>query len=524
MEPEVLAAHIAAFRRQSTLYSEGMTKDWWIGLSDDERDQIVGTGGVEGLWTPLQVEAFLKDWRIWARDQQIPPAGLWKMWVILAGRGYGKTKTAVETVNDMVQSGKKGRICLLGQGVDDVRDVMVEGNSGFLKTAPSWFRPKWSPSRGGGLLEWPNGALGYVYSAEDPEALRGPEFDLAWIDEIMAFKADARVKAESNLRFGLRLGDNPQRIYTTTPKPHKWIKDLVGKIVDEHGVQRPEALRKGLHLTRGSTYDNAENLPDSFLEGVTDDYEGTRLGRQELYGDILGDTEGALWNTSTLDKNRIMATGRVSGPVNDRKVEPDYTEEQIQDFARTMDKIIVAVDPNMTATGTSHAAGITVHGKKGDLRYLLADYSIRGASPAKWAKRVADACEDYQADEIVAEVNQGGDLVKSNIEQYGQAMGVPLPRVHKVHASRGKVIRAGPVAAAYEQGKVIHVGHPSRFEKLETQLCDLHEGLDPTGEDFDRADSVVWGQTRLGRKARYAGPGAGAGPGILTMNAFGGGD
>lgn len=501
MDPEIIAAHIEAWRMESPLYAAGFSKSWWLGLSQGERELIL-----DG-WSDLETEAFLKDWRIWARDKQVQPPKGWTQWVLLCGRGFGKTKTAVETVNGWVENNEKGRICLLGQGVDDVRDVMIEGNSGFLRTAPSWNRPKWSPSRGGGLLEWPNGALGYVYSAEDPEALRGPEFDAAWIDEIMSFKADARIKAESNLRFGLRLGDNPQRIYTTTPKPHKWIKDLAMKLVNPDGTAKPEALKKGLYMTRGSTFDNAENLPEVFLEGVRDDYEGTRLGRQELYGDILGDTEGALWNTSVLDKHRILAD--------------EKDEEKIQEWSQSLDRIIVAVDPNMSANGSSHAAGITVHGKKGGDRYLIADYSLRGASPAKWAAAVARACDDYNADEIVAEVNQGGDLVKSNIEQHAQAEGIMLPRVHKVHAHRGKYRRAEPVAAAYEQGKVFHVGHSSRFEKLETQLCELHEGVDSTGEDFDRADSVVWGQTRLGRKSKRASTSSGTGPGILTMSAFG---
>lgn len=485
-------------REQSDLWAGGFTKAWWRGLDPAEQEAILDS------WSDEQVEAFLKDWRIWARDEQLAPDDpKWRMWVILCGRGWGKTRTAVECVNDWVITGQKSRICLLGQGVDDVRDVMVEGNSGFLKTAPSWFRPKWSPSRGGGLLEWPNGALGYVYSAEDPEALRGPEFDAAWIDEIMAFKADARVKAESNLRFGLRLGTNPQRIYTTTPKPHKWIRDLVLKLMDEDGKRRLEAVAKGLYITRGSTYDNAENLPESFLEGVTDDYEGTTLGRQELYGDVLGDSEGALFTSTIIDANRIMK---------------DADEDAIRLFSRTMDKIVVAVDPNMTATGTSHAAGITVHGKKGDKRYLLADYSIRGASPAKWAQRVVLAADDYMADEIIAETNQGGDLVVSNIQQHASANDIPVPPVRKVNAHRGKQRRAEPVSAAYEQGKVIHVGAASRYLKLETQLCELHDGVDTTGEDFDRADSVVWGQTRLGKKVRRASSGASSGPGIMTMS------
>lgn len=484
-------------REDSELWKAGFTKAWWQSLDRSQRLAVLEA------WSDREVEAFLKDWLIWGRDSQLPPPGDWRMWVLLCGRGFGKTRTAVEVVRNKVESGEKGRICLLGQGVDDVRDVMVEGKSGFLATAPSWFRPKWSPSRGGGMLEWPNGALGYVYSAEDPDALRGPEFDMAWIDEIMAFKAAARAAAEANLRFGLRLGLNPQRIYTTTPKPHKWIRDLVNKLMLSDGTPRPEAIAKGLYITRGSTYDNAENLPASFLEGVTDDYEGTRLGRQELYGDVLGDTEGALFTASNIDKHRIMKTA---------------SEDEIVSFSRQMERIIVAVDPNMTSTGTSHAAGITVHGRIGEKRYVLHDYSVRGASPLQWGRQVVLATERYAADEIIAEVNQGGDLVRTVIAQVASDMDVPIPRVINVHAHRGKQRRAEPVAAAYEQGKVIHVGGADRFEKMETQLCELHEGLDPTGEDFDRADSVVWGQTRLARAAQSK---SGPGPGILAMSEFG---
>lgn len=487
-------------RSESPLWSAGFTKEWWKGLTPSERAIVLET------WTDEEIETFYKDWRIWAHDYQIAPHDpFWKLWILLMGRGTGKTRTAVETVRDMIQANQKGRVCLLGQGADDVRDVMVEGESGFLATAPSWFRPTWSPSRG--VLEWPNGALGYVYSAEDPEALRGPQFDLAWIDEIMAFKADARAKAESNLRFGLRLGNNPQRIYTTTPTPHKWIRDLVKKIQEQ--TRLPDGrMSSGMYITRGSTYENAENLPASFIESLREDFEGTRLGRQELFGDILGDTEGALFQTSTLDANRVMASVKV-------------TEEEIQAFAMSMDRIVVAVDPNMKAGGSSHAAGITVHGIRADTRYLLADRSIRGASPDKWGREVVKACDDYRADQIIAEVNQGGDLVKAVINQVAAAMNVPIPSVRPVHATRGKQRRAEPVAAAYEQGKVKHVGPASRYDTLETQLCELHENHDPTGEDYDRADSVVWGQTWLARKGRSASS-SGVGPGILTMADFGG--
>lgn len=487
-------------RSESELWQAGFTKDWWKSLDFEQRSVVLDT------WSDDQVEAFVKDWRIWAHDYQIAPTDPnWKMWVLLMGRGTGKTRTAVETVRDEVKAGRAGRICLLGQGADDVRDVMIEGESGFLATASSDFRPTWSPSRG--VLEWPNGALGYVYSAEDPEALRGPQFDFAWVDEIMAFKADAREKSESNLRFGLRLGRNPRRLYTTTPKPHKWIRELVKKI--EAQERLPNGfMSKGLYITRGSTYENAENLPESFLEDLRDGYEGTRLGKQELYGEILGDTEGALFQTATLDANRLM---------ND----PKTTEEDIQRFSRTMDRVLVAVDPNVKTGMSSHAAGITVHGLRNGIRYLLADRSIRGASPNKWGEEVVKACEDYQANEIIAEVNNGGDLVKTVIYQVAANMDVPIPSVRSVHASRGKQRRAEPVAAAYEQGKVKHVGPASRYDLLETQLCELHENYDPTGEDYDRADSVVWGQTRLARKSRTS-LSSGPGPGIMTMQSVGG--
>lgn len=422
---------------------------------------------------------------------------------IVATRPAGRLVRSVARVESVpvrcIQVAHPSGTFLAGQ------DFVVTHNSGFLATAPSWFRPSWSPSRG--VLEWPNGALGYVYSAEDPEALRGPQFDMAWIDEVMAFKADARTKAESNLRFGLRLGRNPKRIYTTTPIPHKWIRDMVKKIEAQETLENGFKSR-GLYITRGSTFDNAENLAASALEELREDYEGTRLGMQELYGVILGDTEGALFQTSTLDANRVMNN-------------PKTTEEDIQAFARTMERVIVAVDPNIKQGGSAHAAGITVHGIRGDIRYLLADRSIRGAAPAKWGEEVVKACDDYEADEIVAEVNNGGDLVKTVIYQVAGNMGVPIPAVRNVHASRGKARRAEPVSAAYEQNKVKHVGPASRYELLETQLCELHEGSDPTGEDYDRADSVVWGQTRLARRGR-SGTSSDVGPGILTMSAIGG--
>ena len=458
-------------RSESPWWTAGFTSQWWETLDPGQRASVLG-----GM-SDMEAESFAKDWRVWGRDDQLGPPGRWRSWTIKCGRGWGKTRTAVEVVSDEVESGRKGRVCLLGQGEDDVRDVMIEGRSGFLQCAKSWFRPKWRPSRGGGMLEWPNGGLGYVYSAEDPEALRGPEFDLAWIDEIMAFKAEARQKAESNLRFGLRLPPNPQRIYTTTPKPHKWLKDHLKKI-------NPE---KGIYLTNGTTYDNRANLAEEFMESITDDYSGTRLGKQELGGEVLSDSDNALWSSEGLDEHRTMNGA---------------SEEQILAFSQTMERIVVAVDPNISATGRSHAAGITVIGMRAGVRFLLADRTSR-KGPDGWAQDTIVAFDDYKANEVVAEVNQGGDLVKSVIEGAAREAGRDIAVV-KVHATRGKQKRAEPVAAAYERGKISHVGPAERYATLETQMTELHEGLDTTGEDFDRVDSLVWGMTRLASAANTA--------------------
>lgn len=482
----------AGYRAQSPWFSEGFTRPFWEELGDNAKGAILDS------MNAMEQEAFLKDWKVWARNEQLQPDGLWRTWILKCGRGFGKNRTAVETVIEKVESGEKGRLCLLGQGESDVRQVMIEGKSGFLACSKSWFRPKWTPSIGGGRLEWPNGAQALVFSAEDPEAVRGHEFDLAWIDEPMSYKAKARQEVISNLRLALRDGPNPQTLYTMTPKAHKWLRDLLAKVNEA----------KGIFLTEGSTYANQSNLPSSFIESITDDYGGTRLGRQEVEGLLLSDTENALWTSEGLDNCRMLHNRGLAG---------QELEDAIHQFAKQLDIIIIAVDPNMTASGTSHAAGITVCGMKDDRRYLLADYSVRGGSPAQWGAQVVKAFDEWKADEVVAEVNQGGDLVKYVVEQMADAAGIDVP-VHKVHATRGKQKRAEPVAAGYQRGKIYHVGPAERYEKVETQMCDLHEAHDTTGEDFDRCDSVVWGMTRLMRKnSQLANIG---GSGIFTFDTF----
>lgn len=498
-------------REDSPWWSSGFTKPWWDTLSLAEREDVLDT------LTDAELESFAKDWRVWGRDNQLAPEGIWTTWLIKAGRGFGKTRSGGEYIRDEVEAGSVGRIALIGQGEDDIREVMVEGESGLIAIASKGQEPKFRPSVGAGRLIWPNGATAYLYSAADPESLRGPQFELAWFDEPMAVPAEARQKTISNMRFGLRLGRRPRRIYTTTPKPHRWIREEMAKArkaaIDKRtGAILPNTQRKYV-VTEGTTKDNAENLAEDFLEGILDDYDGTNLGRQEIYGEILGDEEGALWTPDMLDKCRI-------------KTPTDPVERMafLQAFAKTCDRIVVAVDPNTKAASkTAHEAGIVVVGKRGAERFVIEDRSTKGG-PAKWAAGALKAHQDFEADEIVAEVNQGGDMVKMVIQGAAQEEGTDVS-IRMVRASRGKQRRAEPVAAAYERGIVHHLGEvgstdrPGPFYKLETQMCSLHDALDPTGEDFDRCDAAVWGLTRLGTKKSALSRGAG-GAGILTFGDF----
>lgn len=474
-------------REDSPWWSAGYTREWWKALSDEGRQQFL-----EAI-TDEQAESFLKDWRVWARDSQLAPEGAWGTWLLLAGRGFGKTRTAVEHIIDVKNAGVAGSICLLGQGEDDVRDIMIEGDSGFLRSSPSWDRPRWLPSRGGGKLIWDNGAVGHVYSAADPEALRGPNFDYAWCDEPMAFPADAREKAISNMRFGLRIGRNPRLVYTTTPKPHRWLKALLKKA----GVDKahPNGRREtGIVITRGNTYENRENLSEVFFDNVVSDYEGTSLGRQELHAEVLGDEEGALWTPALLDAKRL------------RDADP-------KTVANSCERVAVGVDPNIKTNGTAHAAGVVVAGRRGDKRFCIADYTQAGG-PAMWAKRTVDAYQEFKADVVTAEGNQGGEMVRMVIKQEAAQRGLDIA-VILTHSSRGKQRRAEPVAQAYQQGTAVQVGEVGYKEKpgpmwaLEEQMCALHEGLDPTGEDFDRVDALVSAMTHLASRgsARVGGSG-----------------
>ncbi len=389
----------------------------------------------------------------WAMEHQLPPEGEWRAWVIMGGRGAGKTRAGAEWVRAQVEGarplddGRCRRVALIGETLDQARDVMVFGESGILATSPPDRRPEWQATRR--RLVWPNGATAQIFSAQDPESLRGPQFDCAWADEMAKWKKAG--EAWDMMQFALRLGDNPQVCVTTTPRGVKALKDLLA--------------RDSTVVTSASTEANAANLAQSFLEEVRARYAGTRLGRQELDGVLVEDTEGALWTGAVLDACRVAAP-------------PE------------LDRVVVAIDPPVTGGPKSDECGIVVAGAVtcGPVQswraWVLADCSVAAASPAGWARAAIRAMERFGADRLVAEVNQGGDLVEEVIRQVD-----PLVPVRKVRASRGKAARAEPVAALYEQGRVHHCGD---LGALEEQLCAMTaQGFAGRGSP-DRLDALVW--------------------------------
>jgi phage terminase large subunit-like protein len=404
----------------------------------------------------LSVEAqahLLYDWRFWARPNQIPPEGDWLNWMILAGRGFGKTRTGAEWVRDVVCGttplGKGGasRIALIAETSADARDVLVEGESGILGIHPPDFRPLYEPSKR--RLTWPNGAVATLYNATEPDQLRGPQHDLAWCDELAKWQY-AR-ETWDQLQFGMRLGDMPRSCITTTPRAIPLIKEIMA---DKRTV-----------TVRGSTMDNASNLATSFMDQIISKYDGTRLGRQELYAEILDDVPGALWTRAMIDNAHV---------------------DELPEMAR----VVIAVDPSGTdGSDDGDEIGIVAVGRGIDGRgYVLEDASCK-LSPDGWARRAIHMYYKWQADRLVAERNFGGAMVASIIRTVDKSVAYK-----EVTASRGKSARAEPVAALYEQGRV---GHARGLHGLEDQMT-LMTSAGYAGEGSpDRLDAAVWGLTEV---------------------------
>lgn len=422
-------------------------------------DQILTAIVARGLARKTISISGESPWRKTARAPQLAPKGKWHKWLFLGGRGAGKTRSGAEWCHEQVRNGRRNGAAVAPTAAD-ARDVMVEGPAGLLATCPLDLQPiLYEPSKR--KVTYANGAEIHLYSAEKPRQLRGPQHDFLWADELCHWKYPQ--DTWDNAMFGLRLPPDPRAMISTTPLPIKLLKRILNM-----GTTRK---------TISTTYENIKNLAPAFAEEILAQYEGTRLGRQELHAEILDDLPGALWNHAMIDELRIDKG--VSDPVFSL---PD------------MIRIVVAVDPAMTHTETSAETGIIVagigpcacFGEEQIHGFVLADRTVRG-SPKTWGTRVAVAYGEYGADKVVAEVNNGGDLVEANIRAIDQ-----LVPVKKVHASRGKYIRAEPVSALYEQGKIHHVG---LFPELEDQMCSmLPEG---SLDLMDRADAVVWAFTEL---------------------------
>jgi predicted phage terminase large subunit-like protein len=389
-------------------------------------------------------------WRAKARPSQLPPPGNWNGWAVVAGRGFGKNFTGAGWINEAIETKAARRIALVAATAADARDVMVEGESGILRLAPAWNRPDYEPSKR--RLTWKNGAVATLFSAEEPDRLRGPQFDLAWADELGAW-LDPQGTWDM-LMFGLRLGKHPRWLVTTTPRPIKLLKALLAR------------EGRDVVVTRGSTFENEANLAPTFIQALRDRYEGTRLGRQEIHAELLSDTPGALWQMDWLDRDRAS-------------------------LAPELRRIVVAIDPAVSNNEGSDETGIIVAGVTKDQKiYVLEDISGKYA-PHEWAAKAIAAYRRHKADRILAEVNNGGAMVEATI----RALDRPVS-FKSVHASRGKVVRAEPIAALYEQRKVHHVGN---FTVLEDQMCAFTSDFDRAriGYSPDRVDALVWALTEL---------------------------
>jgi phage terminase large subunit-like protein len=413
-------------------------------------------GDADQVLRAIQAEAERRrcDWPSRARGDQLLPLGDWIVWLILAGRGWGKTRTGAETVRHWNAAGHR-YVNLIGATSDDARDIMIEGESGILACCPRDRRPHYRKSER--KLMWPNGAESLIFTADEPERLRGKQHGKLWCDELASWRYP---ESWDQAQFGLRLGSSPQAVVTTTPRPTKIIKEL--------------AADETTHLTEGTTYDNRANLAKAFFDKVIKKYEGTRLGRQELHAKILDDNPRALWTRSVIEASRVKC---VPAGV-------------------TLSRIVTAVDPAVTSSTTSDDTGIVVEaiGSDGHL-YVLADNTQSEATPAQWASRAVRSHFEWKGDRIVGEVNNGGDLVEMAIravvlDDGSGKTGAQVPYT-KVTATRGKAKRAEPISALWEQGRAHIVGS---LPELEDEMCSFDPTIDPDKQPSpNRMDAMVWG-------------------------------
>ena len=394
-----------------------------------------------------ELEGLVRNWEFWSRAGQREPEGDWRVWLLMAGRGFGKTRAGAEWVRSVAEADGAARIALVGATLHEARSVMVEGPSGLLAIAPEGKRPVYAPSLR--RLVWRSGAQAMLYGAAEPESLRGPEHSHGWADEIAKWPAGEG--GWDNLMMGMRMGARPRIVATTTPRP----VPLVRRLVRESDVV----------MTRGRTGENRMNLPGSFLAAMEAGFRGTRLGRQELDGELIEEIEGALWSRELIERRRVRAAPAVR-------------------------RMVIGVDPPASAHGD--VCGIVAVALCADGRaYVVADASVAGRSPEGWARAVAEAAQLHGADRVIAEANNGGAMVESVLRAADFALPVRL-----VHAARGKVARAEPVAALYEAGKALHCG---AFPELEDEMCGLMTGggYEGPGRSPDRADALVWAMTEV---------------------------
>ena len=426
-------------------------KIWLAYAEEAERERFA-----KGL-APLERDEWKYYWLQQARDAQLPPDGDWSLWLIMAGRGFGKTRAGAQWIISIAEADPRARIALVAATLGEARRVMVEGESGILACSEPKRAPNFEPSLR--MLTWPGGAQAALYSAQEPEALRGPQHSHAWCDEIATWgnTGDKALATWDNLLLGMRMGEHPRALATTTPRAVPLLRRLLGE--------------EEIAVTRGTTEDNRGNLPDRFIRDIRRTFGKSLLGRQELDGELIEDLPGALWTRGMLEECREAAAS--SPPV----------------------RVVVGVDPPASSGGDACGIIVVALGEDGIAR-VLADASVTKPSPERWAKAAAQAARLWKADRVIAEANQGGAMVASVL----RAAEISLP-LKLVHASRGKVARAEPVAALYEAGRVRHAG---TFPVLEDELCGLIQGgaYEGPGRSPDRADALVWAlsELMLGRK------------------------